>query len=120
MQLTPTQKNIVIFLTIALGILIIVMAILTNLWYTAAISKMPMPDPTPTPTRPATAIGEEMDNYKTALAILKDNKSYLHKLLVVDFAAPLFKTLVGSAAAFILAMPLIQALAIRIKGNRVN
>ena len=118
MDLTTNQKKFVIILSIALGILIVIMAFLTNYWFSSAIPMIP--DHTSTPTRSIEVVEGDLDNYKTVLAIIKDNKSYLNKLLVTDFAAPLFKTLIGSTAGYILLMPLIQALVIRIKGNRAN
>lgn len=115
MELSDNQKKTVIIFTFILGCAIIVMGLLTNYWFLHSLP--PMPSLVVGGERTADSIKQEIDNYKTLTAVIKDNQSYLNDMLVVKFMKVLFDSLLVGIIAYLFGKPVILAIANRIKGN---
>lgn len=116
MDLTANQKNVAIIITIIVGGLIILLALLTNNWFLASLPTPP--DIKVANGRTSEIIKQDIENYKNLVATMKDNKGFLNELLVVKFLKTLFDALLTAVIAYVFAKPVLLAIAARIQGNR--
>lgn len=116
MDFSNNQKSIVIYLTIFLGLAIVIIGIVSNAWF---INSLPsQPSLIVSKERTAQMIKDDIENYKSMIAILKDRNGVLNDLLVVKFLKGLFDSLIVVIISYVFGKPLVLALANRIAGNK--
>lgn len=116
MNISHNQKNIVIYLTIFLGLAIVIIGLVSNARF---INSLPsQPSLTVSKERTAQMVKDEIDNYKSMIAILKDRNVVLNDLLVDKFLKGLFDSLIVVIISYVFGKPLVLALASRIAGNK--
>jgi ABC-type glycerol-3-phosphate transport system permease component len=116
MDFSNSQKNTVIYLTIVLGLAIVIIGIISNAWL---INSLPsQPSLTVDKERTAQMVKDDIDNYKNMIAVLKDRSGVLNDLLVVKFLKGLFDSLLVAIISYVFGKPLVVALAARITGNK--
>lgn len=99
-NLSATQKNFVIGITVIIGFTIIGLSIASTVRFHSYLPPLPALEP-----GTVNEIGQKLTNFTTLQTAAEKKANYLYELLAVKFLIPVFTTLTASILAYIFAGP---------------